>query len=111
MRIGYDIHIFVCENERPAEHPRGCCAAKGSKEIRMWFKDLLREHGLKAKSRANRAGCLNYCELGPTVVVYPDGTWYGPRTHEDVQEIVLSHVRDGKVVERLLLEGARKSDA
>ncbi len=104
MRIGYDFHIFVCENERPDDHPRGCCAAKGSKQIRAWFKDLLKLHGLKPRSRANRSGCLNYCELGPTVVVYPDGIWYRPETYEDVEEIVLSHIRDGKPVERLRMD-------
>ena len=105
MGIGYSIHVFVCENQREPGHHRGSCADKGSRELRGWFKDLMREHGvLKPLGRANRAGCLNYCELGPTVVVYPQGVWYSVKTKEDVEEIVLSHFKGGKPVERLRID-------
>ena len=103
MSIGYQYHIFVCENERePGDH-RGSCGSHGTAELRGYMKDLLREHGLKLTSRANGAGCLNYCGMGPVLVIYPENTWYHFETKADIEEIVLSHIRDGKPVERLRL--------
>jgi (2Fe-2S) ferredoxin len=54
--------------------------------------------------RINAAGCLNRCELGPTVVVYPDGIWYHMETRKDVDEILELHLRGGTTVQRLLLK-------
>lgn len=110
MGIGYDRHVFVCENERDPEHPRGCCAAKGGAEIRAWFKEAIqarRRAGLPAgspKVRAQRAGCLDYCEFGPLCVVYPEGVWYRPTSRGDVEEIVERHLFGGTIVERLLVQ-------
>lgn len=101
MALGYEIHVFVCENERPADHPRGCCAAKDGGKIRLWFKESMARHGVTRSFRVNRAGCLDYCELGPVVVVYPDAIWYSPKNREDVEEIVTQHFAKGEVVERL----------
>lgn len=104
--VGFDKHIFVCENVRPAGHPRGCCAEKGSAAVRARFKALIRDHGLKSTVRANMAGCLDRCEDGITVVVYPDAVWYGRVRLEDVDEIFRRHILGGEVVERLRLHGA-----
>ncbi len=100
---GYERHIFVCENERPEGHPRGCCAAKGSAAVRARLKRLIHEHGLEGRVRANQSGCLDQCERGITVVVYPEGVWYGGVTLDDVDEIFTRHVLGGEVVERLRL--------
>jgi len=100
---GYERHIFVCENVRPEGHPRGCCAAKGSPAIRARFKELVARHGLATRVRANMAGCLDACENGVTVVVYPEGVWYGHVTLADVDEIFTRHVLNGVIVERLRL--------
>ncbi len=54
--------------------------------------------------RVNKAGCLDRCEEGPVAVVYPEGVWYTYVDAHDIDEIVDSHLRDGKVVERLLLD-------
>lgn len=94
-------HIFVCTNVRPPDNPKGCCAAKGSEAIVDTFKEELHRRGLRGKVRANKAGCLDACELGPTVVIYPDGVWYQRVTPEDVLEIIESHIVGGKPVERL----------
>ncbi|MCA8968756.1 MAG: (2Fe-2S) ferredoxin domain-containing protein [Planctomycetes bacterium] len=106
--IGYDIHVFVCENERAKGHPRGCCAARGSKLLGTWFKEAMAHHGIKAGNRVNRAGCLDYCERGPVVVIYgsaaPGGVWYAPTSREDVDEIVSRHLVGGEPVARLRLE-------
>ena len=99
-------HLFVCENVRPPESPRGCCAAKGSGEVRARFKEELEKQGLKGLVRANSAGCLDQCAHGVTVVVYPEQTWYGGVTVADVPEIVAA-LRDGKAVERLRIPDAK----
>lgn len=99
----FEKHIFICVNERPADHPRGCCKAKGSEKIRDLFKEALAKRGLKNKVRANAAGCLDWCERGPTVVVYPDGIWYHVETEADVQDIVEQHIIQGKPVQRLAI--------
>ena len=94
-------HVFVCTNERPPEHTRGCCKAKGSEEVLQAFKLEVAKAGLKTDVRAQKAGCLDVCEAGPTVVVYPEGIWYGHVTAADVPEIVKSHLVEGKPVDRL----------
>lgn len=99
----FEHHVFVCENRRPEDDPRGCCACKGSEAIRAALKDELRRRGLKGRVRANAAGCLDACAYGPTVVVYPEGVWYGGVTAADVREIVEQHLVGGKPVERLLI--------
>jgi len=101
----YQRHLFICENRRPSGHPRGCCAARGAEEVRSAFKKALKKRGLAGLVRANAAGCLDTCELGVSVVVYPEGVWYGGVRVEDVDEIVQRHVVGGEVVERLLQPG------
>lgn len=98
-------HVFVCTNERPPGHPRGCCKEKGSEELIQLFKEELSRAGLAGEVRAQRAGCLDVCESGPAVVVYPDATWYGPVTREDVAEIVRAHLSGGTPVDRLKIPG------
>ena len=99
----HQYHIFVCENRRPADDPRGCCAAKGSGEIRDLFKEEIKKRGLKGKVRANQAGCLDTCGMGPSVVVYPEAIWYTVKSKEDALEIIDRHLLKGEIVERLLM--------
>jgi (2Fe-2S) ferredoxin len=96
-------HIFVCGNQRPDGHPRGCCDPAGTAELQRAFKTQLDVLGLKGTVRANKSGCLDQCEHGPTVVVYPEGVWYGGVTAADVAEIVESHIAGDRPVERLRL--------
>lgn len=98
---GYTFHIFICTNQRPPENPRGCCDPDGLGQLQLAFKKELAAHGLKGIVRANKAGCLDQCERGPTVVIYPAGIWYGGVRPEDVPEIVESHIINGTPVERL----------
>jgi (2Fe-2S) ferredoxin len=100
----YQRHIFVCTNRRPEGHPKGCCATKGSEEVRAAFKSELEKRGIKGQMRANAAGCLDTCPFGVSVVVYPEAVWYGGVKVEDVPEIVEEHLVGGKPVERLLLK-------
>ena len=99
----FERHVFVCTNERAAGHPRGCCSAKESALIREALKARCRQEGLHARIRINKSGCLDQCEHGPTIVVYPEAVWYGFVTTEDVDEIVKSHLINGIPVERLRL--------
>jgi (2Fe-2S) ferredoxin len=94
-------HVFVCENRRDPSDPRGCCAERGGEAVREALKAELARRGLKGRVRANAAGCLDACAHGPTVVVYPEGVWYGGVTPADVPEIVERHLVDGEPVERL----------
>lgn len=99
----FEKHIFVCGNYRAPGHPRGCCDPEREAALQKRFKKRLAELGLKGAVRANQAGCLDQCEHGPNVVVYPDGVWYGRVTLEDVDEIIESHIVGNAPVERLML--------
>jgi (2Fe-2S) ferredoxin len=99
----FERHIFICTNQRPPENPRGCCDPESRGALQLAFKQELAARGLKGQVRANRAGCLDQCEHGPTVVVYPDAVWYGSVRLEDVAEIVESHLINQLPVARLVL--------
>lgn len=96
-------HIFVCTNRRDADHPRGCCDPDGAADLHRAFKSKLAKRNVNFLVRVNKAGCLDQCELGPTVVVYPEAVWYGRVTIGDVDEIIDSHIIGGQPVERLLI--------
>lgn len=98
----YKHHVFCCTNERLPDHPRGSCKLKGAQVLRNYMKARVKELGLDGV-RVNTAGCLDRCELGCTMVIYPEGTWYTFATKEDVEEIIETHLQKGKRVERLLL--------
>ncbi len=99
----YQRHVFVCVNERPPGNPKGCCKAKGAEQVRDELKKRLHEIGLKGLVRANNAGCLDQCENGVTVVVYPEQVWYGHVTVADIPELIDRHILRGEFVERLML--------
>jgi (2Fe-2S) ferredoxin len=100
----FEKHIFICTNQRPEGHPRGCCNQSGEAELQAVFKAKLRERGIPGdRIRANKSGCLEQCEVGPTVVVYPEAVWYGGVTPADVDEIIDSHIIGGRPVERLII--------
>lgn len=102
---GYRRHVFVCQNEREPSHPKGCCKHRGADAIFKVLKEGARKAGL-TDVRINRAGCLDHCAFGPTVVVYPEAVWYRVPDVEDAREILASHVIGGKVVDRLLIAHA-----
>lgn len=89
-------------NQREGGHPRGCCDPTGQGELQRLFKTGLAKRGIEAV-RANKSGCLDQCELGPTVVVYPEAIWYGHVKPEDVDEIIESHIVGETPVSRLII--------
>jgi len=99
----YRQHVFFCVNKREDGHVRGCCADKGSLELREYMKARAKELGLK-RLRINSSGCLDRCEKGPSVVVYPEGVWYRCENKEDVDEVLETHLRDGGRVPRLMMD-------
>ena len=88
--------------ERPADDPRGCCLAKGSQELRDYMKTRVRKLKIQ-RTRVNASKCLDRCELGPTMVIYPEGVWYTYRSEADIDEILQTHLIGGGRVERLML--------
>lgn len=95
----FEKHIFICINQR--DPGKVCCAARGSERIVEMMKEEIKNRGLTKSIRINKAGCLDQCSKGISIVVYPEGVWYGHVTPEDVTEIVESHLVGNKPVERL----------
>lgn len=99
----YQRHVFCCTNVREPGHRRGCCAERGGVDLRAYMKAQAKEKLGPREVRINNAGCLDRCELGPVVVVYPEGVWYRVDTEADVDEIIETHLVAGRRVERLML--------
>jgi len=99
----YERHIFFCLNER--KNGEDACAKHNAQEGFDRCKSKVKEAGLAGigKVRVNKAGCLDRCAGGPVAVVYPEAVWYTFVDADDIDEIVDSHLKNGQVVERLLL--------
>ena len=97
-------HIFICTNQREPGSARGCCTERARGDLQKLFKTAIADRGLKGTVRANKSGCLDQCEHGPTVVVYPEAVWYGKVQPEDVAQIVESHIVNNVPVARLMLK-------
>jgi (2Fe-2S) ferredoxin len=97
----YQRHVFFCCNRRAA--PEACCANHGSAHLQAYAKDRIRALELngKGKVRMNKSGCLDRCDEGPVLVVYPDVVWYTYVDRADIDEIIDRHILGGEIVERL----------
>lgn len=97
----YRYHVFFCTNLR--EDGSACCAARGAQAMRDYAKARTKELGLAGPGqvRINNAGCLDRCAEGPCVVVYPEGVWYTYVDRQDIDEIIDSHLCQGRPVDRL----------
>jgi (2Fe-2S) ferredoxin len=93
-------HIFVCTSSRMTGVAKGFCHTKGALEIIQRFTEKLEEENITDVMVSN-TGCFGICEKGPIVAVYPDNVWYGSVSADDVDEIVESHIMNGKIVEKL----------
>lgn len=98
----YQHHVFFCCNQRDPG-AKACCNNHGASEVRDYAKDRIKALKLsgEGKVRINMAGCLDRCDEGPVIVVYPSETWYTYVDKEDIDEIISEHLVNGRVVERL----------
>ena len=99
----YERHIFFCLNRR--DSGEACCADHDAQAGFDHCKARVKAEGLAGpgKVRVNKAGCLDRCAGGPVAVVYPEAVWYTYVDKHDIDEIVDSHLKQGKPVERLKL--------
>ncbi|MBL4851184.1 MAG: (2Fe-2S) ferredoxin domain-containing protein [Gammaproteobacteria bacterium] len=97
----YTHHVFFCTNQR--KDGRACCQDSNAGEAREHAKKRIKELGLsgQGKVRINTAGCLDRCDLGPVMVIYPGETWYTFVDNEDVDEIIDEHLLNDRPVARL----------
>ncbi|MDX8385077.1 MAG: (2Fe-2S) ferredoxin domain-containing protein [Gallionella sp.] len=98
----YDKHVFFCTNQR--ENGEACCGNHNAKNARNYVKDKVRELGISNREkriRINSAGCLDRCDEGPVIVIYPEAIWYTFVDEQDLDEIIVEHLQHGRVVERL----------
>lgn len=97
----YRHHVFFCCNQREAG--KACCNNHGAQAMRDYAKQRVKELGLAGpgKARVNQAGCMDRCEEGPVLVVYPEAIWYTYVDRDDVDEIIDEHLRNGRIVQRL----------
>ena len=100
----YRHHLFFCTNQR--DDGRACCAQHGAQKMRDYLKGRVKALGMAGPGgvRVNSAGCLDRCDKGPVVVVYPEAVWYTYVDREDLDEILDRHLLQGEVVERLLIK-------
>lgn len=96
----YPYHVFICDQQKPEGVP--CCSARGSAAVIDALRAQIGKQGLTDTVQVTVCGSIGLCERGPNMVVYPEGTWYSGVQPGDVAEIVDSHFRNGKVVERLV---------
>jgi (2Fe-2S) ferredoxin len=104
----YDKHVFICTNQRAPGEKQSCGEQHGLTLVKE-FKKLIKDKGLHVNIRAQKTGCLDVCELGPALVVYPEGIFYGSVSLTDVQEIVDEHLVHNRPVERLRLSFPAKN--
>ena len=99
----YEHHVFFCLNQR--EDGSACCTDKGAGSAFDYMKARVKKLNLngEGKVRVNRAGCFDRCGDGPLLVIYPQAVWYTFVDNEDIDEIIESHLQNGKVVERLVV--------
>jgi (2Fe-2S) ferredoxin len=97
----YKYHVFFCMNQR--EDGRRSCGEHGASTCQQHAKKRIKALNLNGagKVRINQSGCLDRCEEGPVMVVYPEGTWYTYVDTTDIDEIIDSHLVNGQPVERL----------
>ncbi|MBN2426197.1 MAG: (2Fe-2S) ferredoxin domain-containing protein [Calditrichaceae bacterium] len=99
----YEKHVFVCGNRRPPKASKRSCGNHGSDNLFDAMKIRVGESGLASKVRINRAGCLGRCDFGPTIVIYPQGIWYGGVKMDDIEEIIEKSILKDEIIGRLVI--------
>lgn len=104
MDLIYNKHIFICTNQRAPDAPRRSCGEAHGMEIVDAFKKKLKELNLPIKVRAQRTSCVDICDFGQTIAIYPEGIFYVGVELSDVNEIIIEHIVNNRPVERLKLK-------
>lgn len=94
----YKAHIFVCVDS--------CCREKDSERIFDVLSEELKRRGFSNDVLISRCGCLDQCESGPMLIIYPDGTWYHNLTKDDISRIVEEHIIKGNILSDLVYYAA-----
>lgn len=97
----FDKHIFICTNQRPDGAPRKSCGDHHGMQLVNEFRKQLNEKKLPLRIRTQKAGCLDICDFGPTLVIYPEGIFYVGVQVSDIKEIIEEHIENNRPVERL----------
>ena len=98
----FEKHIFICTNERDEKSTRKSCGACGAVNLRNELVKMINEAGLKGKVRANKSGCLDVCEQGPAMVIYPKGFWYLGINRENIKTIFNKSILNNEPVLELI---------
>ncbi len=99
----FEKHIFICTNQRPPDAKKSCGEACGLSLVSA-FKKEIKDRGLNLKIRAQKTGCLDACEFGPSMVIYPEGVFYGGVQESDITEITEEHLINNRPVQRLVID-------
>jgi (2Fe-2S) ferredoxin len=94
-------HIFVCTSCRINGTQKGFCYSKDSVNLIKRFMEEIEERDLSSEVMVTNTGCFGICDRGPIVVIYPEGTWYGNVTEDDVETIMEQHIEGGQIVKEL----------
>jgi len=102
--VHFNKHIFFCTNQK--DNNKKCCAQADANAAWEYAKHKVATAGLNFDNRVrvSKSGCLGRCEVGPCVVIYPEGVWYNYRDETDVEEIIEEHLKHDKIVPRLLID-------
>lgn len=101
--VGPKYHVFVCTSCRANGVQKGYCHSKGSVGLVNRFMEEIEDRDLSGEVMLTNTGCFGICDKGPIVVVYPEGTWYGNVTEDDVETICERHLEGGQVVRELMI--------
>ena len=100
-------HIFICTNDRGKENARKSCGSCGGMDLRKELVKMINDNGLKGKVRANKSGCLDVCENGPAVVIYPEGHWYLGVEKKDLKRIFDTSILSNKPAPELIADDSQ----
>lgn len=95
-------HVFICTQARPPGHPRGSCSERGCAAVGETFWGEMEKRNLFGRFAVTSSGCIGPCNIGPNLLVYPEGVMYSGVSKEDVAEIIEKHLLGNEPVERLL---------
>lgn len=96
-------HVLVCTSCRINGIQKGFCHSKGSVNLVQRFMEEIDDKDLTGEVMVTNTGCFGICDKGPVVVIYPEGTWYGNVSEEDIEIIVDRHLVKGEKVAELLI--------